>query len=146
LPAEGLCYLTAVEAINRFKARSLSPVELMQAIVKRCETVNPKLNAFTYTFYDRALERAHQAELSYSLSGRNTRPLEGIPLVVKDSTAVKRGDIDLWLKDIRRLSPRSYPSCLGTPVGSRSDHYRSHDHARIWRSRQLLYPTLGCDS
>jgi len=95
LPAEGLCYLTAVEAINRFKARSLSPVELMQAIVKRCETVNPKLNAFTYTFYDRALERAHQAELSYSLSGRNTRPLEGIPLVVKDSTAVK-GEISTF--------------------------------------------------
>ena len=51
-----LCYLPATEAIARFKARTLSPVELMAAVIDRAEAVNPTINAFTYTFFDRALD------------------------------------------------------------------------------------------
>jgi Asp-tRNA(Asn)/Glu-tRNA(Gln) amidotransferase A subunit family amidase len=43
-----LCYLTATEALERFRTRSLSPVELMEAVITRAETVNPRLNAITY--------------------------------------------------------------------------------------------------
>src|SRR5690348_3551676 len=35
-----LCYLTATEAIEQFKAKKLSPVELMKALLLRCEAVN----------------------------------------------------------------------------------------------------------
>jgi Asp-tRNA(Asn)/Glu-tRNA(Gln) amidotransferase A subunit family amidase len=41
-----LCYLSASEALGRFKARQLSPVELMQAVIARAEKVEPKINAF----------------------------------------------------------------------------------------------------
>ena len=34
-----LCYLPAVEAVARFKARALSPVELMQGVIARSEAV-----------------------------------------------------------------------------------------------------------
>ncbi len=34
-----LCYLTAAEARLRFENHSLSPVELMQALIKRSERV-----------------------------------------------------------------------------------------------------------
>lgn len=40
-----LCYMTATEAISKFKAKELSPVELMGAVIARCEEVNPKVNA-----------------------------------------------------------------------------------------------------
>ena len=50
-----LCYLSAVDAIAAFKARKLSPVELMQAVIARAEAVNPRINAFTYRFFDSAL-------------------------------------------------------------------------------------------
>ena len=53
-----LCYMTATEAISKFKAKELSPVELMAAVSARCEEVNPKVNALTYTFFDRALDQA----------------------------------------------------------------------------------------
>ncbi len=42
-----LCYLTATEAIDQFKAKKLSPAELMKAVIARCEAVNPKLNVLT---------------------------------------------------------------------------------------------------
>ena len=41
-----LCYLSAVEALARFKARELSPVELMRAVISRAEAVEPTINAF----------------------------------------------------------------------------------------------------
>ena len=53
-----LCYLSAGEALGRFKARQLSPVELMQAVIARAQKVEPKINAFPIKHYDRALEQA----------------------------------------------------------------------------------------
>ena len=78
-----LSYLTAAEALARFRAKTLSPVEYLRAVIERCERVNPKLNAFTYTFFERALEKAKDAEERY-VKGADTRPLEGVPVVIKD--------------------------------------------------------------
>lgn len=79
-----LCYMTATEAMAKFKAKELSPVDLMKAVIARSEAVNPKVNALTYTFYDRALEQAKAAEATYLKAAGGVRPLEGIPLAVKD--------------------------------------------------------------
>ncbi|MFP6741743.1 MAG: amidase, partial [Alphaproteobacteria bacterium] len=84
-----LHYISATEAISRFKARSLSPVELMTAVIARAEAVNPKINAFTYQFFDRAMDQARKAELRYGKTDGRTRALEGIPIVIKDETALK---------------------------------------------------------
>jgi Asp-tRNA(Asn)/Glu-tRNA(Gln) amidotransferase A subunit family amidase len=81
--SDELCYMTATEALSRFKNRSLSPVEFMSAVIARSEAVNPKLNAYTFTFYERALEQARKAEQRYA-SGAATRPLEGVPITIKD--------------------------------------------------------------
>ena len=83
-----LCYLSAVEAIARFRSRDLSPVEVTEAVIRRAETVEPTINAFTHRFFDEALEAARRAEARYSGTGPRPRPLEGIPLAVKDETAV----------------------------------------------------------
>ncbi|MDH3689851.1 MAG: amidase [Gammaproteobacteria bacterium] len=83
-----LCYLNATEALRRFKRLELSPVELMQAVIDRAEAVEPTINAFTDTYFERALERARAAEVKYA-KGVRTRPLEGIPVVIKDEHAIK---------------------------------------------------------
>ena len=84
-----LCYITATEAITAFKAKKLSPVDLMKAMVVRCEAVNPKVNAITYSFYERALDQARDAEAKYMKTDGRLRPLEGIPVAIKDFHPIK---------------------------------------------------------
>jgi amidase len=84
-----LCYLPATEAIARFKARTLSPVELMKAVIERAEKVEKKINAFPLKFYDRALEQAKKAEAKYAKTDGRTRPLEGLPVAIKDEALIK---------------------------------------------------------
>ncbi len=81
-----LHHLGAAEAIARFRARTLSPVELMRAVIERAEKVEPRLHAFTDTYYDEALAEAARAEERYARGA--ARPLEGISLAVKDESAI----------------------------------------------------------
>ena len=98
---DDLCYITALEAIARFKARTLSPVEVMAAVIARAEAVNPKINAFTYCFFDRAMDQAKAAEARYGRTDGRLRALEGIPMVIKDETAIK-GEITTSASLIRK--------------------------------------------
>ena len=84
-----LCYLTATEALARFRARTLSPLELLDALIARSEDINPQLNALTYTFYERARDQAKKAEAIYQSSDGRPRALEGIPVAIKDFHPVK---------------------------------------------------------
>jgi len=99
-----LCYMTATEAIAAFKKRTLSPVELMKAMISRCEAINPKVNAITHSFYERALEQALAAETKYLSSDGRLRPLEGVPIAIKDLHPIK-GEITTFgsrlFKDFR---------------------------------------------
>ena len=84
-----LCYLTASEALARFKARTLSPVELLDAQIARTGAINPKVNAITYDFFDRARAQAQKAEAKYGKTDGRTRALEGVPVAIKDFHPVK---------------------------------------------------------
>ena len=86
MPDTELHYLSATEALGRFRERRLSPVELVEAVIARAE---PAINAFTYTFFDQALEQAKEAERRYAGDGPSPRPLEGIPVALKDEVAVE---------------------------------------------------------
>ncbi len=87
--SEDLCYLSATEALAAFKARKLSPVELLQAVIARAEAVDPKINAFPMKHYDRALAEAKKAEARYMKTDGRTRALEGVPMAIKDETTIK---------------------------------------------------------
>ncbi len=81
-----LCYLSATEAVARFRTGELRPVEVVDALVERAAAVNPTVNAFTHTFFDEARAAALAAEARYR--DGTARPLEGVALAVKDSTPV----------------------------------------------------------
>jgi len=83
-----LCYLPATEAIRRFKAKTLSPVELMEAVIARAEAVEPAINAFTYTYFDEALDQAREAEARYA-AGNPAGPLDGLPIGIKDESYIE---------------------------------------------------------
>ncbi len=83
-----LHYLPATQALRQFRTRELSPVELVTAVIKRAETVEPVINAFADTFFDQALEQARAAEARYAGQGGAPRPLEGLPVAVKEEAEI----------------------------------------------------------
>jgi Asp-tRNA(Asn)/Glu-tRNA(Gln) amidotransferase A subunit family amidase len=83
-PGDELSYMTAAEALPLFRKKELSPVDLLLAVIRRSEAVNARLNALTATYYERALEQARKAEAAYSRSDGFARPLEGVPVAIKD--------------------------------------------------------------
>ncbi len=83
-----LCYLPAVSALQLFRSRELSPVELTQAVIARAEAVEPDINAFAATFYEQALDRARAAEARYAGRHEPPRPLEGLLVAVKEEAPI----------------------------------------------------------
>ncbi len=88
MSTEDICYLTATGALKLFKARKLSPVELMAALIKRADKVNPAVNCFADCYFDEAMAQAKASEARYMKRGARTAPLDGIPLAVKDAQRV----------------------------------------------------------
>jgi len=84
-----LCYLPGHEALELFKRRALSPVELLCAQIARAEAVGSQLNAYTDSYFEEALDQARQAEIAYGKADGGLRALEGLTLAVKDSHDVK---------------------------------------------------------
>ncbi|MGI9412246.1 MAG: amidase [Hyphomicrobiales bacterium] len=80
-----LCYLPGHRALELFRARKLSPVDVLEAQIRRAEAVETRLNAFTDSYFDEALDLARAAEATYGKSDGRLRPLEGLTLAVKDS-------------------------------------------------------------
>lgn len=80
-----LCYLSADDAIAAFTAKTLSPVELMEAVITRAEAVQDNLKPFTYTHYDEAMDAARASEARYS-KGEPMGPLDGLPVGIKDES------------------------------------------------------------
>jgi aspartyl-tRNA(Asn)/glutamyl-tRNA(Gln) amidotransferase subunit A len=78
-----LGYTGIAELAPRFAARSLSPVELCQALLRRCERLEPTLNAFITLDPERILDQARVAERELS-AGEARGPLHGVPVAVKD--------------------------------------------------------------
>ncbi len=86
---DDLCYLPAAEALRLFRARQLSPVELMQAVIDRAEAVEPTINAFAETHYEQALALARKAADAYAGRDGRPRPLEGLPVAVKEEAPIE---------------------------------------------------------
>ena len=68
-----LCYITAVNAIQQFRAKTLSPVELMQAVIARAEAVEPQINAFSFTYYEEAMAAARLPSTAWSAAATRTK-------------------------------------------------------------------------
>lgn len=83
-----LAYLPAHKALEMFRARTLSPVEHLQAMIDRAAETEPKVNSLPMTYYDRAMDEARKAEAKYA-TGKRTRTLEGLAIGVKDESMIK---------------------------------------------------------
>ncbi|MGH9697784.1 MAG: amidase, partial [Bryobacteraceae bacterium] len=75
--------VTLAEMQQKISTGDISSVELIVRTIQRIDKHNPSMNAFIETFFEKALAEARLAE--QRILQKNARPLEGIPLTIKDS-------------------------------------------------------------
>ncbi|MCE8008577.1 amidase [Aestuariivita sp.] len=108
-----LVYLPAYRALEMFRAKTLSPVEHMQAMIDRAGAVEPRVNALSYTHFDEALQKARRAEARYAADKR-TRPLDGLAIGIKDE-----GDVAGYPTSNGALVMQDYVATSTSPM---NDH------------------------
>lgn len=120
---EALWRLPATELAARYRARTLSPVAVVQAVHARIDAVNPRLRALVARRDDAVLAEAAAAEARFA-AGTPLSTLDGVPLTVKDS---------LYWADL--------PTTCGTPA--LREHRPGHDELAAARARAAGALVLG---
>ena len=78
-----ICYLGAHELLAAYRARSLSPLEVTEAALRRIETHNDALNCFCLVDGESALKQARESEARWA-KGEPEGLLDGVPVSIKD--------------------------------------------------------------
>ncbi|MEM6387718.1 MAG: amidase [Pseudomonadota bacterium] len=102
--------LEATAIIERFRDKSLDPVDLMEACLERVSLAEPHLNAFCHLKPEAALNAAKSAARRWS-AGEPSGVLDGVPFAAKDLCPVSE-------MPYRRGSLRTpdEPSDISTPL------------------------------
>ena len=83
-----LLFTPAVKAAALIRARKLSPVEYVDAVLKAADAANPRLNCFRVVMDEQA-RRRRQGGRGGRERGDTLGPLHGVPISVKDLVDVK---------------------------------------------------------
>jgi amidase len=81
--ADELTEMSLRKLAGLVRGRQVSPVEVVEAHLRRIERINPGLNAIV-TLAEDSLERAREAETAL-MKGDDVGPLHGVPVTVKDT-------------------------------------------------------------
>ncbi len=82
LTDEDLGYASAADLGRLYAAGEVAPSEAVAAVLRRIETLNPALNAFSSVMADEAMAAARASDAR--IRAGEARPLEGVPVTVKD--------------------------------------------------------------
>lgn len=77
-----LGFLPAAELLPLYESRSLSPVEVTEAILRHIDATEPAVNAMARVTAERARADARESEARWRKG--EARPLEGVPVTIKD--------------------------------------------------------------
>jgi amidase len=80
---EELVYASTTALAHALRDKQVSSQEVVEAYLKRIETVNPQLNAVAQLTADEALAQARQADAALA-SKEIIGPLHGVPMTIKD--------------------------------------------------------------
>jgi amidase len=83
-----LCFVPASGLLPLYRARKVSPLEVVEAVFTRIDAVNPALNAFVTLARETALEEARKATAALKKRAA-LPPLHGVPVSIKDLTPTK---------------------------------------------------------
>ncbi len=121
---DDLAYASAVSLIERYRDRSLSPVETAGVLLQRLDRLQPKINAFCIVDRDGALAAARASEGRWR-RGEPCGPIDGVPVTIKD------------------LMPmRGFPTLRGSHLVERDQDW-SEDAPAVARLREAGAVILG---
>ena len=80
--------LTATEMVAAFRARTLSPVEVAQAVLARVDRWEPQLQALFLLRPERVLQQARASEVRWQ-RGEPLGPIDGVPVTLKDNISTQ---------------------------------------------------------
>jgi Asp-tRNA(Asn)/Glu-tRNA(Gln) amidotransferase A subunit family amidase len=89
MASDELCWLPALELAQRIRRKTLSPVEVVDAVLARMERINPTLNAYCTVTAEEARDAAQSAEVSV-MTGEELGPLHGVAVSIKDLVFTRR--------------------------------------------------------
>ena len=79
---------SATRVLQAFRRHELSPIDYLTLLVETIESTQPQVNALGDQYLDEAMAAAAVATKRYARPTGDPRPLEGLPVVVKDETEV----------------------------------------------------------
>jgi aspartyl-tRNA(Asn)/glutamyl-tRNA(Gln) amidotransferase subunit A len=80
--------LSAAALVDLYRTRRLSPVEAVEAVIRRHAAVEPKVNAFVVFDAEHALQSARASEARWQ-RGEALGRLDGVPVSIKDLNVAK---------------------------------------------------------
>ncbi|MGI8608265.1 MAG: amidase [Candidatus Dormibacteria bacterium] len=98
-PPDDITFTPAVELVGQMARKELSPVELVDACLRQIDALNPSINALILVMADEA--RAQAIDSEKRLMRGEARPLEGLPIPIKDIATVAGTPLTLG----SRMSP-----------------------------------------
>jgi aspartyl-tRNA(Asn)/glutamyl-tRNA(Gln) amidotransferase subunit A len=78
-----LCHFGVLELARLYRRGEISPVEVVNSHLQRCDRLNPVLNAFLSILRDSAIQAGRAMEALFQ-AGIDLGPLQGVPVSVKD--------------------------------------------------------------
>lgn len=86
--ANDICRMDAVSLASKIRAKEMSPVEVVDAVLSRMDRLEPVLHAFCTPTPDLARETAQRLERAI-MAGEELGPLAGVPVGIKDLVCTK---------------------------------------------------------
>lgn len=83
-----LCFTPATDLLALYRRRAASPSEVLDAVLRRIDAVNPAVNAFVTLARAEAVRDARRATAAMK-RGARLGPLHGIPVGIKDLTPTR---------------------------------------------------------
>ncbi len=96
--------LTATEMLEALRRKELSAVELVDSHLRRIDATNPRINAIVHRFDAHARAAAVESDVRWR-EGR-ARPLEGLPITVKESIATAGVPVTLGVVNKKSHPPQ----------------------------------------
>ena len=78
-----LCYMPASKLLDLYEWKTVSPVEVTEAVFERIREVNDEVNAYTLQTEEMAIQAARESEARWA-KGEARGIVDGIPVSVKD--------------------------------------------------------------